>query len=318
MRNVECGVRSDLRVPSARLRWSLLVGAAACSAAAQVSAQTPRLPPLVLRVPGSVRYAGLNGAGGALVGDAGAVFGNPAGLAIIRHIAVEGAFRRERFSGYVGTAAAAWRLRQFDLGGGVQYFAMGSDSAPGTSAGGGRPHEVLAVGTVVYRVGLIALGASAKWLRTSVGGVEERGAGGDMGLAIAVFDIMAIGFSIQNVGGNFDDASPLTMPRLSRLGFTMNYVDPQESFRLMSALEVQWPEGRGARLVLGGEAGTVVKGVGVVGRLAYGSPWPDYQPSRMTYGASVVLSRYLTADYAYEPSVAFADSRHRLGVRLTL
>jgi hypothetical protein len=165
---------------------------------------------------------------------------------------------------------------------------------------------------------LFAAGASAKWVRTSVSGTGERGVGGDLGLAIAVFDIMSIGFSIQNVGGNFDHASPLVLPRLTRLGFTMNYVDPQESFRLRSAVEVEWPEGRGARLVLGGEAGTVLKGVGVIGRLAYGSPWPDYQPSRMTYGASLVLTKVVTADYAYQPSAPFADARHRLGVRLRL
>src|SRR6185436_20148171 len=132
------------------------------------------------------------------------------------------------------------------------------------------PQETLAAGSLVYRSGLIAAGATAKWLRTTTGGVEERGWGGDIGLAIAFFDIMAIGFSMQNVGGNFDDRSALVMPRLTRLGFTMNYVDPQESFRLLSAIEVQWPEGRSARTVLGGEAGTVIRGVGVVGRLAYG------------------------------------------------
>jgi len=65
----------------------------------------------------------------------------------------------------------------------------------------------------------------------------------------------------------------------------MNYVDPQQSFRLMSVLEVQWPEGRGQRLVAGGEAHGD-QGVGVVGRLAYGSKWTDYQPAAMTYGGA--------------------------------
>ncbi|MBI4420826.1 MAG: hypothetical protein HY560_08370 [Gemmatimonadetes bacterium] len=304
-----------MKVP--RGGWLLLVGAV-CAGARGVTAQTPPLPPLVLRIPGSVRYAGLNGAGSALVGDAGAVFGNPAGLATIAHIAVEGAYRREPFRGYVGTAAAAWRLRQFDVGGGVHYHAVGTDSGVAGPPVPGRPYELLAVGSLVYRYGLIALGVSGKWLRTSALGVEERGWGGDLGLAIAVFDIMAIGFSVQNVGGNLDRASALVWPRLTRLGFTLNYVDPLESFRLRSILEVQWPSGRGARLIVGGEAGTVIKGVGVVGRLAYGSRWQDYQPSSVTYGASFVLTRFVTADYSYEPAVPFADSRHRLGIRLTL
>ena len=53
-----------------------------------------------------------------------------------------------------------------------------------------------------------------------------------------------------------------------------------------------------------------------VGRLAYGSSWPDYQPSSVTWGGSVVLSRMIF-DYSYDPS-ALAVSRHRLGMRLTL
>jgi hypothetical protein len=248
-----------------------------------------------------------------LVGDAGSVFGNPAGLATIRHIAVEGAIRPEVMSGRVLTAAGAWRLRQFDLGGGIQYLSVPSDTA---LAGAVRPHETLAAGSLVYRFGLIAAGATAKVVNATTRGFAERGYGGDLGLAIAVFDIMAIGFSIQNVGGNFDSHSTMAMPRLTRLGFTMNYVDPQENFRLLSSLEVQWPEGRSARAVLGGEAGTVLKGVGLVGRLAYGSKWPGYQPSSMTYGGSVVLTR-LIVDYAYEPS-ATGVARHQLGVRLTL
>jgi hypothetical protein len=276
-------------------------------------AQDPGLAPLVLRIPGSVRYAGLNGAGGALVGDAGSVFGNPAGLATIRHIAVEGGFRPEPLTGHTLTGAAAWRLQQFDLGGGIQYLTAGADSALG---GATRPHEALAVGSLVYRFGLLAAGVSAKWVGATTGGTSERGWAGDVGLTVAVFDIMAIGFSVQNVGGNFDSRSPLVMPRLTRLGFTMNYVDPQESFRLLSALEVQWPEGHQARAVIGGEAGTVLKGVGLVGRLGYGSRWQGYQPSSLTWGGSVVLTRMIF-DYSYEPS-ALLGSRHRIGVRFTL
>ena len=52
--------------------------------AAQVS------PPAILSLPGSVRSAGLHGAGAALVGDAGAVFANPVGIATLRHIGLEG------------------------------------------------------------------------------------------------------------------------------------------------------------------------------------------------------------------------------------
>lgn len=269
---------------------------------------------LVLRSPGSTRAAGFNGAGAALMGDAGSVFSNPVGIAIIRHVAVETTYRRAPGE-YVATGAAAWRLAQFDIGGGAQV--RRNDVPGGTS-------EALAVGSVVYRFGLIAVGASGKMVSETNESssplqrdVQDRGTGIDAGLAIAVFDIMAIAFAVQNIGGNLRQGSPLDMDRLSRLGFTMNYVDPQESFRLMSVLEVQWPEGRGSRLVLGGEAGTVIRGVGVVGRLAYGSRWAAWQPSAMTYGGSVVLGR-VVADYAFEPAPVLPGSRHRFGIRLNL
>lgn len=289
-------------------RAILAVLVTVCAAtAAPLAAQT--LPPLVLRLPGSTRSAGFNGAGVSLLGDAAAVFVNPAGLAIIRNIAVEGTYRRTKTGEYVATAAGAWRLRQFDVGGGMQYV--------GPATAGPRNTEILGVGSLVYRFGLIALGASVKDLRLNTAGVRDRAVGADLGLAVAVFDILALAFSVQNVGGNLRDASSIALPRLSRFGFTMNYVDPQESFRLRSVLEVQWPETRGTRVVIGGEVGTVLKGVGVVGRLAYGSRWAGYQPAAVTYGASVVLGRVI-ADYAFEPTPALPDSRHRIGLRLAL
>jgi hypothetical protein len=174
-------------------------------------------------------------------------------------------------------------------------------------------------GSLVYRFGLIALGVTGKDVRQRGGGAGaagvQRGTALDWGIAIAVFDIMALAFAMQNAGGNLLNGSSIALPRLSRFGFTMNYVDPQESFRLLSVLEVQWPEGRGTRVVIGGEAGTVLSGVGLVGRLAYGSRWAGYQPAAITYGASVVLGKMI-ADYAFEPTPALADSRHRVGLRL--
>ena len=47
---------------------------------------------IVAVLPGTTRSAGLGGAGVALVGDAGAVFANPAGIATVRHLSVEGSY----------------------------------------------------------------------------------------------------------------------------------------------------------------------------------------------------------------------------------
>src|SRR3989449_5814875 len=49
-------------------------------------------------LPGSARAAGMGGAGAAIVGDAGAIFANPAALATIHHLAVEGSRSEEHTS----------------------------------------------------------------------------------------------------------------------------------------------------------------------------------------------------------------------------
>jgi hypothetical protein len=256
---------------------------------------------------GTGRGAGLNGAGVALVGDAGSIFANPAGIATVRHIALEGEYHTSEPGTRLYTGAFAWRLRQFDFGAGVRYL-----DEPGTD------RDLLGVGTLIYRFGMIAFGGSGKVLRARRDGSETQGASADLGLAIAVFDIMALGFAMQNVGGNWDDASLLAMPGLTRVGFTMNYVDPQETFRLLSTVEFQWAEGRGVRTVLGFEGGIVVSNaVGVIGRAGYGSrPGGLLQP-RLTYGVTLALTR-ASFDYTFEPGIEGVSSVQRVGMRLTL
>jgi hypothetical protein len=276
------------------------------------------LPPAVLSLPGSVRSAGLHGAGAALVGDAGAIFSNPVGIATLRHIGLEGTLRRSPFNALSGTGALGWRLSQFDLGLGLAY--IGGDSVPvaGLTAGAnGLPYEVMGVGSLVYRFGLFAVGGSIREVRRRSGGVEERGRTGDVGAALAVFDIMAIGFSVQDVGGNWSRQSALPMPRLTRFGFTMNYSDPQETYRLMTTVEEQWPEGAPSRWILGGEAGIVVYGVGLLARAAYQTRTGGTVEPAVTLGGTVALTR-LQVDYAYGARDLMGTRAHRLGVRLTL
>jgi hypothetical protein len=284
--------------------------------------------PIILQTPASVRFAGLNGAGAALMGHAATVFTNPAGLATIRYIALEGSYQTAPFDAYSTSAAMGWRLRQFDLGFGVQYYDFGSEPVeiPDPSTGGllGMPtgatvgaSEILGVGSLVYRYGLIAIGASGKFVRQDIGDFRDEGASVDLGISIAVFDIMALGFAIQNVGGNWRESSNMVMPRLTRFGFTMNYVDPQGTFRLLSTLEFQWMAGRSSRFVFGGEGGMVVSGVGVTGRLGYGSRPQGSDLAAFTFGATIELN-WVDIDFAYEPNDLLDDPTKRIGVRLQL
>ena len=284
--------------------------------------------PLVLRTGHSVRATGLGGAGAALMGDAASVFANPAGLALVRHVALEAGFFGGPLDAYQATAAVGLRLIQFDLGFGLKYYNFGAEPevVPDPTTGGvtGMPTgatvnagEFLGVGSLVYRFGLVALGGSVKLARQRVAGLEARGVSGDLGLAIAVFDILALAVAVQNVSGNWDEAGGLVFPRLTRAGFTMNYVDPQETWRLLSTIELQWPEARSTRFVFGLEGGAVVHGLGILGRTAYRSLEDGADVSHFTYGLSLTLAR-LTVDYAYEPTNLLGDGSQRIGLRLTL
>jgi hypothetical protein len=298
-------------VLAACLMW---IGGAGCRA------QVERATPTILSIPISVRTAGLNGAAAALVGDAASVFSNPAGLATLSHIGLEGAYRSLPSQGGAVNGALAWRLRQFDLGFGGAYLDHGNDPAnfpPLGSPATADARERMVVGSLVYRFGIIALGGTVKYVRIDADTAQQRALSGDGGIAVAIFDIMAFGFSIQNIGDNWRGESTLDMPRLTRFGFTMNYVDPQESFRLLSTIEWQWPEGFSSRFIGGLEAGIVLSGVGIIGRGAYGSRPAGSEVSKFTAGGSVAIAR-LSLDYAYQPRDPWGRRAHRFGLRLTL
>jgi len=280
---------------------------------------------VVALLPGSTRSAGLGGAGAALVGDAGAIFANPAGLATVRHVAVEGSYEPYLAGTVFSTAAIAVRLGRITWAAGAQALDYGSEPiiVPDSSTGGRRGSptggtfsaaDLLAVSSVVYRRGLIALGVSGKYARQQIGGYAADAWAGDAGLAIAVFDIFAVGASVQNIGGDFGNGARL--PRRTRVGVTLNYVDPEGTMRLLSTLEGQWTPGRPAVLVQGVEGGVVTGGVGLVGRLGYATRSPTSDASRFTVGGGIELGR-LHFDYAYQGFDVLGGGTHRVGLRWT-
>jgi len=256
-------------------------------------------------LPGSTRSAGLGGAGVALVGDAGALFANPAAIATVRRLAFEGSYEQYLGGTTFGAGAMALRVGRFDWGVGAQALGDASLSAA----------DLLGVSSLVFRTGVIALGASAKYARQGLGGSATSDAwAGDAGLAIAVFDIMALGESVQNIGGELGGGTHL--PRRTRAGFTMNYVDPQGTYRLLTTVEGQWPDTGSEFIVVGLEAGVVTHGVGLVGRTGYVGHSVATTASPFTFGGTVELGR-LHLDYAYRGFDAPAGDTHRLGLRWT-
>jgi hypothetical protein len=276
-------------------------------------------------LPGSTRSAALGGAGAALVGDAAAIFANPAGIATIRHLSVEGSYEPYLAGSAVSTAALALRVSRWTWGFGAQTLDYGSEPVivPDPATGGRRgmttgasfhPYEALAATSLVYRRGFAALGVTAKYDRQQIGAAVSDAWAGDIGLAIAVFDIMAAGVSVQNLGGDLGDGALL--PRRTRAGVTLNYTDPQGTFRLLTTLEGQWTRLRRAVLIQGVEGGMVTGGVGLVARFGYATRPAVTDASRVTLGGGVVLGR-LGMDYAFHAYEALGGGTHRVGLRWT-
>src|SRR2546428_13643684 len=123
---------------------------------------------------------------------------------------------------------------------------------------------------------------------------------------------MGLGAGGRDIGGSRGGGGRL--PRRARAGFTMNCVDPQGAFRLLTAVEGQWPEGYAAVLVAGLEAGVVARGVGIVARVGATGHSAPSDASPVTVGGGVELGR-LHLDYAYQGYDALDGGRHPFGVR---
>jgi len=301
----------------------ILLGLLSVLPSFRLSAQTEGSILTVL--PGSTRSAALGGAGAALVGDAGAMFANPAGIATIRHLSLEGSYEPYLAGSALSTAALALRVGRWTWGVGAQTLDYGSEPeiVPDPATGGRQgmptgasfhPYEALATTSFVYRRGFAAIGVTGKYDRQQIGAEVSDAWAGDVGLAIAVFDIMAVGVSVQNLGGDLGNGALLA--RRTRAGLTLNYTDPQGTYRLLTTLEGQWTRDRSAVLVQGIEGGMVTGGVGLVGRVGYATRPSVTAASRFTFGGGVVLGR-LAMDYAFQAYDALGGGTHRVGLRWT-
>lgn len=291
--------------------------AALCGLAGTLGAQGAGTDgPAVTRIIPSVRSAAMAGAGAALVGDAGAIFANPAAVATIGAIGVEAAYQRLQLGAQVASGALAFQLGQFHLGLGLQALDYGKEPVVVGGVETGQtfhPWEGVGVGALIYRRGLLAAGGAVKYVRQSIDEIANDGYAGDLGLELAVFDIMAFGFSAQNLfGGDIGAAGELA--RTLRLGYTLNYVDPQGVLRFLSTIEGFWAHGRKGRLIIGLEGGFIVYGVGVEVRGGYGSGRAADDLGEFTFGGGLRIGGF-TVDYAYQDADLLGSPAHRFGLR---
>ena len=282
-------------------------------------------------MPATARAMALGGAYTAVVGDAGAVFVNPAGLAPIKRLAVSASYERYLLGSQLASAAIAVRVSKFTLGFGIHVLDFGSDSAfvPDPAFGGDRgratgatigAYHALAVGALTYRHGLLSAGVSVKALREHVGYAADSAAnlsavGMDIGIAAAFFDIAALAFVVQNVGSDVRGGAfaRAPLPRTRRLGLTLNIVDPQGTTRLLAITEWVSPPGADDYWILGLEGGVVSGGVGLLGRVGLVTGRRETDLKTPTVGGGLVLHN-LRLDYAYQGLDALGDGLHRFTI----
>ncbi|MBW8772232.1 MAG: hypothetical protein JF590_02900 [Gemmatimonadetes bacterium] len=265
--------------------------------------------PLVLGLPATARFAGLANAGVAVHGDAGALFVNPAGIATVRHAGIEATYHFSHSQPLEGSAAAAFRLKQFTFGGGAHYLKLDPKDP--------NADNLLTMGTVTYRYAIFAAGVSGKYVAVQdTAGKVSRAATGDVGVLVALFDLVAIGASFQNVGHKGISGGGLDLPHSSHLGAVFNFTDPQGTWVMRAIWEKVWLEGTPSHNKLAAELGFQLAGAFVTLRGGTGERNPATKQSDSAVGASLGFRRF-AVDYAWQQRTALGGDVQRLGLRFT-
>lgn len=282
----------------------------------------------LLGLSSSPRMTALGGAYAGVAGDEGSVFVNPAGMAPVRPLVVSASWQRGLPGEHLTGAALAARKGRLSIGLGAMYLHLGGDSAvvpapalgSTTVAAGG--YAAIGVAALAYRHGVVSLGASMKYVRQVADSgpagpaSSARGVTGDVGATVAIFDIMALGATLQNIGGpvTATDGGRLPLPRLARLGLTLNFVEPQGTFRMLTDTELLVPARGDSYWTFGVESGVITTGVGVLARASYaaGREGSDRRPA--AFGAELRL-RALRLEYAFQAYRAPYRATHQVGVR---
>jgi hypothetical protein len=276
--------------------------------------------------------AALAGAGAAIVGDDGNVFVNPAGMAPIRRTTLGGSIGLGPENTRFASASYVLRIGRFDVGFGAMARDWGDTVVLALPAGDTTlassnlaSWAVMGVGAAAYRRGILSAGVSGKatreYVADSAGSLwDASGVTGDVGIAITIFDIMAIGATIQNFAGTFTDnlAGPdPALPRTVRAGYTLAMIDPQGTMRLTLTAEWIRPPSRDSYWALAAEGGVSISGVGVMARAGYAAGRSGVDARAPSFGAGMVFGP-VRFDYAYQTYSTVAGASHRLGARLAL
>lgn len=283
---------------------------------------------VLLQLPATAREMALAGAYTAVLGDAGALFVNPAGLAPIKHTAVAVSHERYILGTTLTSAVLAVRVSRFHLAAGFHLLDFGGDSVvvPDPAFGGDRglttgetigAYHALGVGAITYRRGLLSAGVAVKGLREHVGvegdsAVNLSAVAVDVGLAAAFFDIASLAVVVQNLGSDLrgGSAAPAPLPRTVRVGYMLNIWDPQGVPRLMVTAEWVSPSHARDQWAFGAEGGVVSGGVGLLGRIGAVTGRRGSDRSSVVTGGGIIFHS-LRLDYAYQGLKSLGGGTHR-------
>jgi hypothetical protein len=194
--------------------------------------------------------------------------------------------------------------------GGAHYLRLDPDSP--------NADNLLGVGTAVFRYGIIATGVSAKYISVEdTLGHVSRSAAGDVGVLIALFDLVAVAASFQNVAHDDLSGGGVSTPHSSHLGVVFNFTDPQLTWVARVIWERVWPEDEDGRNKVAAEVGVQLGGAFLTLRGGTGVGADETDQSESAVGGSVGFKKF-SVDYAYQAKTALGADVQRLGVRLTL
>ncbi|HSH45647.1 MAG TPA: hypothetical protein VK966_07310 [Longimicrobiales bacterium] len=162
----------------------------------------------------------------------------------------------------------------------------------GTATGG----ELTALAAYSLAWGPARLGVAGRWLSMEVAGLSDHALSADAGLLVALPGALAVGASVQNLGGTMEAGRESALPRTLRAGARAS-----RRFGAVDALlavEGRRRESRTA-LGLGLEVGTGGEDFRLEGRLGYGTrAAPGDAYSRFVFGGGVRVGP-VSVDFGY-------------------
>jgi len=290
--------------------------------AAPALAQSPPTAPLVLRLPGGARAAGL---GNAFTAGSGAevLFYNPAQIGVLRGTTVS--LARFGSSATLGTLSTVGPFGKVALGAGVQYLDYGSAvgstlyGRPGILPVGGPLQSSSLAATVAAstRIRGVRIGVAGKYVQEYIGGLRDDGLALDLGVA-REFRRYTLALAVQNIGGGLEIlGQSAALPTQVSLGVASPTIRLGTYFDLVAAAAaVRERDGRmapggGVELIYQPLDGWYFEGRVGARRVEAGSR-PLESP--VTFGGSFGLDRFWL-DYTFQPSRG-ASATHRIGIRI--